>query len=250
MKYKAIIIDDEKHARAAIRGLIESNVQEIEILDEAKNLPDGVKLIHKLNPNLVFLDIEMPGYSGLEILEFFETEKVDFHIVFTTAYSKYALNAFELSAVDYLVKPIQLEHIQRVINKLGRIENLKYKTLKENLNKDNDKKASKIILNTGSTQFVISVNDIIYIKADGSYSNVHLKNGEKHCISKRIAEFEVLEDLGYFLRIHRSHIINLNYVEKIIKNDGGSVVLSNGEEFSINKDKKTQLEKLLVHLKI
>lgn len=118
-RIRAIIIDDEANARAALRGIIEENIQMIEIVDETKNIPDGVKAIYKLKPDLVFLDIEMPGYSGLDILDFFNEGEVNFKIVFVTANNQHALDAFKLSAIDYIVKPVQLESIQRAINKLS-----------------------------------------------------------------------------------------------------------------------------------
>jgi len=190
----------------------------------------------------------MPEHSGLEILDFFDPNSIDFHIIFTTAYSEYALIAFELSAADYLVKPIQLEHIERAIRKVDKINTASYHVLKENLKEGNLSK--KLLLNISGAQHVISTDEIVFIKADGSYSHVHMITNEKHCISKRVAEFEVSQNLGNFIRIHRSHIVNINHVEKILKNDGGIIVMKTGEELSISKEKKQELEQMLTYMKI
>jgi len=242
----AIIIDDEAHARAAIKGISEDNIPELSIIGEAKNLPDGVKMIRQLNPNVVFLDIEMPGYSGLEILDFFGDNEINFHIIFVTAYNEYALNAFQLSAIDYLVKPVQLEDIKRSLKKIGSVSSHQMETLKSNLSTENQN--HKIIVTTSGNQLILELNNIIYIKADGSYCDIILTNGEKICVTKRISEFDKIQDFPHFMRIHRSHIVNIKHITKIVKSDGGFIQMVNGDELSISKDKKQELEKSIASL--
>src|SRR5882757_46755 len=118
-KIRAIIVDDEPNARRALRGLLEDNFSQVEILADCKNVPEAVKSITKHKPDLVFLDIAMPGYSGFELLDFFDDQSVDFKIIFVTAYSEHSLRAFESSAVDYILKPVRLEHMARALKKVN-----------------------------------------------------------------------------------------------------------------------------------
>jgi two-component system LytT family response regulator len=235
---KAIIVDDETNARLSLRGVLEEYITYISIADEAKDIPDAVKAIHKHKPDIVFLDIEMPGYSGLSLLDFFDKDAIDFKIIFVTAYSEYAINAFEISAVDYILKPIRKEHLERALNKLQNNTSEKLSVLRDNLYNPNDKKIS---LQTSEGLFFIKLDDVIYLKADGSYTHIFLSNGQKITNTKRLNEYERLESAGRFLRIHRSHIINLNHISKILKQDGGTVVMSNGDMLSVSADKKQQL---------
>ncbi|MEO7530559.1 MAG: response regulator, partial [Sediminibacterium sp.] len=134
-KIRAIIVDDEPNARRALRGLLEENFSQVEILAESKNVPEAVKAINKHKPDLVFLDIAMPGYSGFELLDFFDEQSLNFKIIFVTAYSEHSLRAFETSAVDYILKPVRLEHIARALKKIKVEEtvneNRQYGVLKE-----------------------------------------------------------------------------------------------------------------------
>lgn len=244
---KAIIIDDETNARLVIRGMMEENFPSVQVLGEAKDLPSGVKLIHQFNPDIVFLDIEMPQFSGLEIVDFFPPEQINFQIIFVTAYDKYAIDAFKVSAIDYLIKPVQLEDLGRAIQKVENLNTLKYQTLKENLKSE---KPKKILVNGAGGQIIIPIEDILYIKADGSYSDIFLADGTKHCVTKKLIDFEVLNQTNDFERVHRSFIINLQHVQKFFKSDGGGVVMSNGEELSVSKEKREELEQRLALIRI
>ena len=235
----AIIVDDELNARLALRGIIEENFPEIEIVAENIDVPDAVKSIHSFQPELVFLDIAMPGYSGLELLKFFDENSIDFKIIFVTAYTEYAINAFELSAVDYILKPVRIDALQRALSKVNDSKSLEsLKVLQSNLDIPQHK---KIALNTGDGITFIELQDILYLKADGSYTHFFISNKNKITVSKKIAEFERLEQVSNFMRIHRSHIINLERIQKILKQDGGTVIMDNGDELSISADRKTTL---------
>jgi two-component system LytT family response regulator len=236
---RAIIVDDERNARLALRGVLEEYFPEIEIVSESVDVPSAVKSIHVNKPELVFLDIAMPGYSGLELLKFFDESQINFKIIFVTAYAEYAINAFELSAVDYILKPIRVEALQRALSKLNEGKSLdSLKVLQGNLEMPQNK---KIALNTGDGITFIELQDILYLKADGSYTHFFISNISKITISKKISEFERLEQIGNFMRIHRSHIINLERIQKILKQDGGTVVMDNGDDLSISNDKKALL---------
>ncbi|WP_298116645.1 LytTR family DNA-binding domain-containing protein [Flavobacterium sp.] len=236
---RAIIVDDELNARLALRGIIEENFPEIEIVAENADVPNAVKSIHSFQPELVFLDIAMPGYSGLELLKFFDEKNINFKIIFVTAYTEYAINAFELSAVDYILKPVRIDALQRALSKVNDSKSSEsLKVLQSNLDVPQNK---KIALNTGDGITFIELQDILYLKADGSYTHFFISNKNKITVSKKIAEFERLEQVSNFMRIHRSHIINLERIQKILKQDGGTVIMDNGDELSISADRKAAL---------
>ena len=248
-KIRAIIVDDEANARMALKGILSENFQEVEVLAEASNVPEAIKIINQHKPDVVFLDIEMPGYSGLDILDFFSPEQITFQIIFVTAYNQYAINAFELSATDYILKPIQKKDLERAINKLknerNKLENLN--VLKANLNEK--EKNKKIALNTNSGQIFVDIDDIILVKAEGSYSNIILKGKERIMISKKLIEFEKLTSIGRFIRVHRSYIINLNLIKLISRKSGYNIKMIDGSEVPVSKEKQKELNESIIEPK-
>lgn len=240
---KVLIVDDETHARAAIRGILETNFHEVEICGEANSLPEAVKAIKKLAPNLIFLDIEMPGYLGIDLLDFFENDEIKFQIVFVTAYNEYAIKAFELAAVDYLLKPTRKEQLERALkrayeNTQHQLDQRNYFALKENLE---SREPRQLAFQTSEGLLLTSPTEILYLKADSSYTHLFFNSGNRITISKTLQEFNALEQTGLFFRINRSYLINVLQIEKIRKKDGGSVLLKNGEELSISMEKRQQL---------
>ena len=246
---KAIIVDDELNARLSLRGILEENFPDIAIVAEAKDVPSAVKTIHEHKPDLVFLDISMPGYSGLELLKFFDQSQITFKIIFVTAFSEYAINAFELSAVGYILKPVRVDALEKALHKVMENSNdlEKLKTLQTNMENPLDK---KVALNTGDGITFLELHDILYLKADGSYTHFYTTNKHRITIAKKISDFERLEAMGNFLRIHRSHIINLARIQKILKQDGGSVIMENGESLSISAERKASLYDKFQNLKL
>jgi two-component system LytT family response regulator len=243
---RAIIVDDEPNARIALKGVLEENFPHVEILAECKDVPDAVKTIHKLKPDLVFLDIEMPGYNGFELLDFFDDHNLQFKIIFVTAYSDYSLRAFEISAVDYILKPVRAEHIERALKKI----NLEYitsqkeqiKVLKDNFTNQLDK---KIVLQTAETIYVVKMDDIIYLQADGSYTRFYTTSHGVLTITKKLIDFEYLENCGPFFRTHRSYIVNLNFIKKVDKKEF-VLIMHNDAEVYLAQDKKNGLlEKII-----
>jgi two-component system, LytTR family, response regulator len=232
----AIIVDDELNARLALRGILEENFPQVKILDECQNVPEAVISINKHKPDVVFLDISMPGYSGLELFDFFEDD-VNFKVIFVTAYNEYAINAFEKSAIDYILKPVRISDLERAINKVSESTS-KLDLLRENMDVSNSK---KVALSTGDGLVFLKLEDIVYLKADGSYTHFVTRDGKRITVSKKISEFEKLEKMGTFMRIHRSQMINYNCVKKILKQDGGTVIMENGAELSISSEKKQML---------
>lgn len=225
MSIKAIVVDDEKMARTLLSGLIERHCPEIEILELCADLPSGVKAITKHKPDLVFLDIEMPGHSGLELMDFFDEESVDFRIIFTTAYSQYAIQAFKLSAVDYLLKPIEADDLKKAIEQFNKInQKINFKVLRSNLTVQMAEQKIAVA-SIQSTKF-IALKDILFCKADGAYTYFFLKDGQKITASKGLKHYEeLLTSNDVFQRCHKSFIINLQYVTEYVKSDGGHLVI-------------------------
>jgi two-component system LytT family response regulator len=244
---KAIIIDDEKRARISLALIIKEYCPHVEILAECENLSQGVKAIRKYNPDVVLLDIEMPGHSGLELLDFFDEKEVNFSIIFTTAYNEYALQAFKFSAIDYLLKQINPELLCEAISRLEKqqqkFEN--FKILKENIQQES---LSKIAVPSGSSLIFLDLVKIAYIKGDGAYSEVFSVDGKKNLVSRNLKNFEdILCSDNRFARVHKSYIVNLEQVVAFNKSDGGSLSLENKIQIPISPD-KTQiiLEKIKI----
>lgn len=225
---RAIIVDDEEDARDVLNTLIELSEFPVEVITKCSNLRDAVSEIKRTQPDVVFLDIQMPQFAGFEIVDFFD--EINFEIIFVTAFDKYALKAFELSAVDYLVKPINRSRLDIALRRITeRIEHkdsiLEYRNLLDSMQ---SKKNDKIVIPEMNANRILNLKDIICIQGDGSYTIVYLANEEKLTISKNLKYFEnVLSDNEYFFRSQKSWIINLNYVKKFNSNQG-DVFLENG----------------------
>lgn len=240
---KVIIIDDERKARNLLRILVLENCPKITEIYEAENLLAGIEIIKKEQPKIVFLDIEMPQHSGLEILDFVEKDNFNFEIIFTTAYSEYAIRAFQLSAIDYLLKPIRATQVQEAVEKaikhIGKSQiNIKLEELKKSLASSN---FNKIGLPFSDGFKFVDFNEIILLEADGMYTKITTINESEILVSKPLKHFvSLLEKVKTFYRPHRSYFINLKYIKEYIKKDGGYIVMDNNETVSISKDKKEE----------
>lgn len=232
---KAIIIDDEKRARISLQLLLEEYCPEVTLVAQCENLPEGVKAIHKHQPDLVLLDIEMPGHSGLELLDFFNENEITFSIIFTTAYNEFALQAFKLSAIDYLLKPIVPEELANAIQRLQKQKEQQFKALAENIKTDS---FEKIAVPSGNSFILLKIADIVYIKGEGSYSEIFLKDESKHLISRNLKNFEeILGKDKRFLRPHKSYLVNFDEVIAYNKSDGGWLELQNNISIPVSSDK-------------
>lgn len=228
---RALIVDDEKDAVKGLTELIKAFCNNIEIIGTANSLKEAKIIIDKQKPDLVFLDVEMPGGTGFELLEAYPEKQ--FKVIFTTAYDKHALQAIKVSPVDYLIKPIDpdllLESIER------------YTKQKQENGIPLSALSNKIRIATASNIILADVNDIVNIEADGRYAKIFFANGTNSFISKNIGEFEKeLEPYKLFFRIHRSNLINMKHVKQIIRQDGGYVQLSNDQKVEISQRKKAE----------
>ena len=221
---KAVIIDDEKRARISLKFLLDEYCPDVEVVAEGENLSEGVKAIRKYKPDLVLLDIEMPGHSGLELLDFFDENEIDFSIIFTTAYNEYALQAFKFSAIDYLLKPISPEQLAEAIARLAKQKQKleSFKILKENINQES----------------FLDVTKISHIKGNGAYSEVYCNNSSKNLVSRNLKNFEeILCANNDFMRVHKSYIVNFTHVIAYNKSDGGNLELESGVSIPVSPDK-------------
>ena len=232
---RAIIIDDEKRARVSLSLLLAEYCPEIELVAECENLPEGVKAIRKHQPDLVLLDIEMPGHSGLELVDFFDEKEINFAIIFTTAYNEYAIQAFKLSALDYLLKPIVPEELINAIARLERQKGIQFKALAENIQNES---FEKIAVPSGSSLLLLKLSEIIYIKGEGSYSEIFMQDKTKHMVSRNLKNFEeILQKDKRFLRTHKSYIVNFDEVVSFNKSDGGWLDMKNGNSIPVSSEK-------------
>ncbi len=250
MKIKAVIIDDEPKARLLLSGLISEFCESIEVVGECADLPSGVKAIHKLKPDLVFLDIEMPGHSGLELLDFFDEEKLSFSIIFTTAYNQYAIRAFKLSAIDYLLKPIAPDDL---VNAVSLFEK-KIKPYAGNIGfiKDNftDPKSQRLAIPTSSGFQFINLSEIVLFRADNNYTEVVTIHKEKLLASRTLKNFEdALSGNPSFFRCHKSYMINTSFISHYVKSDGGYIVLNNSQSIPISSEKVNALMEMNILIK-
>jgi len=234
---RAIIVDDEEDARDVLNTLIELSDYPVEVIAKCENLKDAVAEIKRSQPDVVFLDIQMPQFAGFEIVDFFD--EINFEIIFVTAFDKYALKAFELSAVDYLVKPINRGRLDIALKRIGeRIEHknsiLEYRVLLDSMQ---SKKNDKIVIQELNASRVLNLEDIICIQGHGSYTIVYLVSTEKLTVSKNLKYFEnVLTDNQRFFRSQKSWIINLEYVKKFNSNQG-DIYLENNLTAKISPNK-------------
>lgn len=240
-KISAIVVDDEKHARdlmKSVLGLFEHN---IEIVGEGVDLPDAVRKIQELKPKVVFLDIDMPKFSGLKIKEFLADDVL---IVFVTAHSQHAIEALRIEAFDYLLKPLDLDNLKRCISRIeAHIENHEEK-VKINL-LSNDK---KLAVNSQQGTHFIEIDHISYIEAASMYSIIHFKN-EQLIVSKPLKDFMYLENRGFF-RTHRSYLVNSKKVERFSSAFGNEVILENGITVPVSRSAKESFMEFMKNNKL
>jgi len=244
-KIRAILVDDEESARDVLENLLRRFCPEVELIAKCSNVQQAVESIKLHQPNVVFLDIEMPNYAGYELVDFFT--EINFEIIFVTAYDQYAIKAFEVSAVDYLLKPIEIERLQesvaRVSHKFDKVQNNeKINHLKEILKTD---ALQSIIATKNGNQYIVSLKDIIAIEAQESYSCIHTVSGT-YLMSKNLKHFErMLESENNFIRAHKSWIINIHFILHYSKSEL-SIKLESEIIAKLSKYKKVEFEQLIL----
>lgn len=236
---KAIIIDDEAKSRDVLESLISKFVEGVSVVATADSVATGINAINKHEPDLVFLDIEMPRRDGFELLSSFDP--ITFEVVFITAHEQYAHKAFRTSAVDYLLKPVDINLLQEAV------ERVKEKRSKEKVNRNiqvflNNLKSKQenqqIALATSDGLIFVKIDNIVYLRGDGAYTYFFLKSGERITVSKNLKEYEdLLQDYDFY-RVHKSFLIHMREMTKYVRGDGGYVVMSNGASVDVSKRRK------------
>lgn len=243
-KIKAIIVDDEEGARDVLENLLLRFCTEVEIIAKCENVLKAVEIINQEQPDLVFLDIEMPNYSGFEIATFFK--KINFKIIFVTAYDQYAIKAFKVSAIDYLLKPVDIEHLKNAVSRAVQQLNIEQQSQQLSLlsNTLENKQLKNIVITDKGQQHIISIESIIAIEAQESYCSIHTTE-KTYIASKNLKHFEtILESLPQFFRVHKSWLVNKDYIKHYSKSDL-SIQLSNGLTTKLSKYKKAEFEEAI-----
>ena len=236
-----LIVDDEPDVRTVLKVALEE-FSYINILGEASNVPEAVRKIHKHQPEIIFLDIEMPDYSGIQLLEFFESDNVNFEIIFVTAYNEYAIEAFRLSAFDYLLKPIDQERLDECLKRyIQRRNNFKLLDRAEHFKKayDSVEALDKIAVSTTTGVIFLDISNIILLEASNVYTTIVQADEVQTVACKPLGEFEsILEKHNDFFRPHRSFLINLRYIEKLDTTEGNIIYMKNNLQVPLSRYKK------------
>jgi len=243
---KAIIIDDEEAALQTLKKKIELYVPSISVIEVANSAKEGLQAIHKLKPDLVFLDIEMPWMNGFEMLQCLG-DNIEFDVVFVTAYDQYAIKAFKTTALDYLLKPVDKDDLIACANKLnaknGPLQSEKLSQLNELL--ETPTASERLVIHGHDTIEVVMQNEITYCQADSNYCVIHTAESRKIIVSKTLTSLESMLNTDNFVRIHRSYIVNMNHIKQVSVVDGSEVVLKDGTKLPVSRRKK---DELLLHL--
>ncbi|MDD3875695.1 MAG: LytTR family DNA-binding domain-containing protein [Bacteroidales bacterium] len=248
---RAIIVEDEKNSQETLKLMLERYCPDIKVVAIADNYKMGIEHIETYAPQIVFLDIQMPDGNGFKMLEHFS--EIDFFVIFTTAYEQYALKAIKVNAIDYILKPIVAEDLIRAVDKVKLNLTLQKEGLKNIKNVLDEikkmQKEKKIVLSTAEGMHVVNTDDIIRCESDNYYTNFFFKDGSTMLISKTLKEHEELLSDKNFIRPHKSHLINLNYVKSYSRIDGGTIVLLNGDRIPVARRKRESMIEILHQLK-
>ncbi len=237
---KTIIIDDEQDSRDTLRNYVAKYCPEVVVADECTNIIEAQKSLKTHQPDFIFLDIEMPYGNGFDLLD--SIKEIDFEIIFVTAFNQYAVQAFNLSAAHYLQKPVDIDELIQAVAKVKqRIEAAdkihSSQILLENLSALNTQH-QKVVLPLIDGFIVVKLQEILYCEAQDNFTCFYLTDGQKHLICRKLKFYENTLSQHNFCRIHRSYMINLEYVKRYIKGKGGSVIMENGQEIQVANSRK------------
>ena len=240
---KTVIIDDEPASIEIIEALCYRFSKKIEVCGTATSIKKGIEMIQSHQPQLVFLDIELPEGLGFDVLKAFP--ELNFYTVFVTAFEGYAIEAIKHQALDYILKPVDLDEFRETLTKVSQaINNKELNSFKiEKFLDRNENKKIGIPTSFGFTY--LKVEDIVRIEADGSYSEVFLANGKKYVVSRILKNFQTALEEFNFVRVHRGHLVNLNYIESLSRTDGGFLKLLNGDTIPIARKEKELIFQML-----
>ena len=242
---KAILVDDEIHGLETLGIHLADYCPNVQVMEKCNSAKKALDAIHRLNPDLVFLDIEMPVMNGFELLEQFE--EIPFAVIFTTSYDQYAIKAIRFSALDYLLKPVDPKELIAAVNKVDKQKNPpsneQLKMLMDQL-QHKDGRISKIAIPTTEGFELIPADEVVRCEADDNYTHIFLKNKTKIIASRTLKEVEEqLREFPSFIRVHHSYIVNLNEVVRYVRGEGGYVVMTDGSTVNVSRSSKESLLK-------
>ncbi len=243
---KAILVDDELNSLQNLQIKIQEYCPTLKVVATTQVPEEAIKLIQQYKPDVIFLDIEMPRMSGFKMLE--NIPEIDFEIIFITAYNHYAINAIRISAFDYLVKPVSIEDLQRTVDRLGNFMVKKTRERADILRKNMANPKSQedhIAIPTNDGLEFIKILQIIRIESSSNYSKLVLQTGQQMLVTRQLKDFEELLLDYRFYRVHHSHLINLNYISKYVRGDGGQITMRNGDVIDVSRRKKEVFLKLI-----
>jgi two-component system, LytTR family, response regulator len=245
---KIVVIDDEKKTRELIAKMIESFGMNIEVFPIGENVQSGLEAIRKVNPDLVFLDIQMPDGTGFDLLKMIPNKT--FEVIFITAHEEFAIKAIKFSALDYILKPIDAEELEAALKKAienldQKKENSQFEALQQNMSPTQKR---RLVLKTQDSVHVVDLEQIIRCEADRNYSIFYLTEKRKIMVSRTLKEYELLLSGYNFIRVHQSHLVNLDYIDRYDKTSGGSVIMKDGSEVPLSSTKRDIFFKILENL--
>jgi two-component system LytT family response regulator len=242
---KAILVDDEKHCRETLSIQLEKYCSEVQLLAQCSSAVQGLEAIAQYQPDVVFLDVEMPKMNGFEMLQQFS--HIPFDVIFTTGYDAYAIKAIRFSAIDYLLKPINKDELKKAVGKVsqktGHNLNQQLDILLEKLG-TKQVSLQKIALPTLDGFELVSLDNILHCEADSNYTHVVMKHAKKVLVSRTLKEIEELLEGHAFLRIHHSYLVNLNEIVRYVRGEGGYVIMSDNTSIAVSRSRKDALLKI------
>ncbi|GET20321.1 LytR/AlgR family response regulator transcription factor [Prolixibacter denitrificans] len=246
---RTVIIDDDQLSRTILKKTFEKCFENVILEGEADSVASGFELINRVHPNLVFLDIKLPDGTGFDLIE--KLENSDFKLIFTTAYSEYAIKAFKYSAFDYIVKPIVPDDIKASLNRINQVSTAstlpRVRAMRDNLFGSSEEANATIALPELNGFSIVRIDDIERCEGERNYSRIFFKDGTETLVSRTLMEFENLLAHHGFSRIHRSHLINLKNVVRYLKSGGGMVEMTSGEMLKVSSKYKDELLNRLLH---
>ncbi|MCK0192362.1 LytTR family DNA-binding domain-containing protein [Arenibacter sp. F20364] len=249
-RISAILVDDEQRHHDILEKMLVTFCPNVNLTGHAFSINEAISLIEKERPDLVFLDIEMPDGNGFSLFEHFE--EPPFEVIFTTAHDLYAINAIKYAALDYLLKPINIQELKQAVARAAKIlakqapsRGGEYQVLRENM-QIQDRKFTKIALRSSEGIDFVEANQLLRVEANHVYSNFYLDNGKMIMVSKPLGDFEPLLESCNFFRVHKSHMVNLDHIKKYVKGKGGYLILKDGSHVDVSVRKKEELLKRLM----
>lgn len=248
VKLKAMLIDDERSSLESLSFEINEYCPELEVTKTFQDPLEGIREIKNNPPDILFLDIEMPGMNGFELLK--SLPEIKFHTIFVTAYDQFAIKAFEFNAVDYLLKPVRKSKLINAVQKILDRQHTEFdksnlEALIQNIHIQSHSGLENIALPTSDGFSMVHVNDIAYLQADSNYTWVHLLNKKKYLVTKTLKDMEDMLRFPQYFRPHKSYLVNLNHVDRYIRGQGGYLVMKDNAQIPVARGQKSEMMKML-----